>query len=90
MTLTSLCNCTHQDILMNTAVYLDLERLSMAEKRALGEALIVSAESEASSPLLSETHRAELRSRLAFHRAHPDEGGITFAQLKTKLTAPGR
>lgn len=79
--LRSLC----YDIFMSTDLYQALENLSIAEKRALGEALIVSAESEASAPLITEAQRAELRERLAYHRAHPDEPGMTVAQLKAKL-----
>jgi|GEM_PF-1070098 len=72
---------------METHLYEELEHLSIAEKRSLGEALIISAESEASAPLVSEAQRAELKSRLAYHRDHPEEPGITFAELKSKLLA---
>lgn len=72
---------------MNAHLYEELEHLSIAEKRLLGEALIVSAESEASAPLITEAQRTELRSRLAYHRANPDEPGVTFSQLKAKLLA---
>lgn len=70
---------------MSHHLYQELGNLSIAERRALGEALIVSAESEASAPLITEAQRAELRARLAYHRAHPDEPGMTVAQLKAKL-----
>lgn len=72
---------------MNTHLYEGLERLSIAEERSLGDALIISAESEASAPLVSEAQRAELHSRLAHHRAHPDEPGMAFSELKAKLLA---
>ena len=72
---------------MNAQIFQELENLSSAEKRSLGEALIVSADSEASAPLLTEAQRAELRSRLAHHRAHPDEPGLDFAQMKARLVA---
>ena len=65
----------------------ELETLSAAEKRSLGEALIVSADSEASAPLVTEAQRAELRARLAHHRANPGDQGATFSQLKAKLLA---
>jgi putative addiction module component (TIGR02574 family) len=68
----------------------ELETLSAAEKRALGEALIVSADSEASAPLVTEAQRAELRSRLAHHRANPGDSGVTFSQLNAKLLAASR
>lgn len=70
---------------MNAHIYQELQHLSVAEKRALGEALIVSADSEASAPLITELQRSELRSRLAHHRASPNEAGVTFAQLKAKI-----
>lgn len=73
---------------MNLALCNELENLSVAEKRVLGEALLVSAESEASASLMTEAQRAELRVRLAYHRAHPDEAGVTVAQLKAKLLTP--
>lgn len=70
---------------MSTYLHQALENLSIADKRALGEALIDSAESEASAPLLTEAQRTELRVRLAYHRAHPDEPGATVAELKANL-----
>ena len=75
---------------MNTHLYKELEHLSIAERRSLGEALIVSAESEASASLITEAQRTELRSRLAHHRANPEEPGVTFSQLKAKLQAAPR
>lgn len=73
------------DLFMSAHLYQSLENLSIAEKRALGEALIASAESEASAPLITAAQHAELRTRLAYHRAHPDEPGMTIAQLKASL-----
>ena len=70
---------------MNTRFYEELEHLSIAEKRSLGEALIVSAESEASAPLITEAQHRELLSRLYYHRANPEELGVTFSELKAKL-----
>lgn len=75
---------------MNMHLYEELEHLSIAERRSLGEALIDSAESEASASLITEAQRAELRSRLAYHRANLDEPGVTFAQLKDKLLTTPR
>lgn len=74
-------------LIMNAHLIEQLEHLSIAEKRLLGEALIDSAESEASAPLVTDSQRTELRSRLAYHRANPDETGVTFSQLKAKLLA---
>ena len=69
---------------MNTHLHKELEHLGIAENRSLGEAFIVSAESEASAPLITKAQRTELRSRLAYHRANPGEQDVTFSQLKTK------
>jgi putative addiction module component (TIGR02574 family) len=75
---------------MNVRLYEELQHLSVAERRALGEALIVSADSEASAPLISDAQRAELRARLAYHRANPSEAGVDFSQLKVELLATSR
>jgi len=75
---------------MDVRLYEELQHLSVAERRALGEALIVSADSEASAPLVSDAQRAELRSRLAYHRANPGEPGVAFSQLKVELLATSR
>lgn len=72
---------------MNTRFFEELEHLSIAEKRSLGEALIVSAESEASAPFVTEAQRSELGARLAYHRSHPGESGVDFVQLKATLLA---
>lgn len=72
---------------MKAQIVEELIDLSPAEKRELGEALIASAESEASAPIVTDAQRAELRVRLAHHRAHPDEPGVSFQELKAKLLA---
>ena len=63
----------------------ELTQLSPAEKRELGEALIASAEAATDAPTLSDAQRAELRARLAHHRAHPDAPGVTLQELKARL-----
>lgn len=75
---------------MNALLYKEIEHLSIAEKRALGEALIVSADSEALASPVTEAQRKELHSRLAYHRANPDEPGIAFSELKSELLAASR
>jgi hypothetical protein len=70
---------------MNTHLYGELERLSIAEMRSLGEALIVSAESEASAPLITEAQHTELRSRLSCHRANSNEPGVIFSEQGKSL-----
>jgi Putative addiction module component len=69
---------------MNMRMYQELQHLTAAEKHALGEALIRSADTQASSPI-SAIQSTELRKRLAHHRANPNEPGASFAQLKAKL-----
>ena len=75
---------------MNAHPYQEIEHLSIAEKRLLGEALIVSADSEASTPFTTEAQRSELRARLAYHRANPAEPGVAFSQLKAQILAMSR
>jgi putative addiction module component (TIGR02574 family) len=70
---------------MNARITQELQHLSAAEKHALGEALIGSADSEASAPLITDAQRKELRARLAQHRANPSEPGLTFSQIKAQL-----
>ena len=60
---------------MSTPLHQALENLSIADKRALGEVC---------TPLIAEPHTV-LRARLAYHRAHPDEPGVTVAELKAHL-----
>ena len=72
---------------MNAYLYQHLELLTLAEKRALGEALVDSADSDASAPPLTDEQREELRAALAHHRANPDEPGVTLAQLRAELLA---
>lgn len=66
---------------MPTHLYQALESLGIAGKRALGDA---------SARLITDAQRAELRARLAHHRAHPEEPGMTLTQLKTKLISATR
>jgi len=75
---------------MNTHLYEELEHLSIAENRSLGAVLTVSPESGASASLITDAQRTELRSRLAFHRANPNEPSVAFAQLKEILLAAPR
>lgn len=69
---------------MNAKIYQELQQLTAAEKHALGEALIGSADTQASSPI-SPAQSAELQKRLAHHRANPNEPGASFAELKARL-----
>jgi putative addiction module component (TIGR02574 family) len=42
---------------------------------------------DAAAPELSDAQRDELRARLAHHRAHPDEPGVTLDDIRRKLTS---
>ncbi|MDM4766250.1 hypothetical protein [Pelomonas sp. SE-A7] len=75
---------------MNAPLIQELEQLSAAERRLLGEALIQSANSESDAPLLSPQQWEELRERLSWHRAHPGEPGLSFEQLKSRLQSLSR
>ena len=70
---------------MRAVIADELIHLSPDEKRELGEALIASAEADTAVPPISDSQRAELRARLAHHRAHPDAPGVTLQELKTRL-----
>jgi putative addiction module component (TIGR02574 family) len=70
---------------MNAHIYQELQNLTAAEKHALGEALIVSADTQATSLPITQAQSIELKKRLAHHRASPNEPGLNFAQLKIKL-----
>lgn len=69
---------------MNAHIYQELQLLTAAEKHALGEALIGSADTQSSSPT-SPAQSTELHKRLAHHRANPNDPGLSFDQLKIKL-----
>jgi putative addiction module component (TIGR02574 family) len=71
--------------MMNARLHQELESLSIAERRSLGEALVLSADSEAFAPLISPAQRNELSARLAHHRAHPNEAGLSAQALHNKL-----
>jgi putative addiction module component (TIGR02574 family) len=55
------------------------------DKAALLEELKRLASEQAAAPLLSDAQRQELRSRLAHHRARPDEPGVTLEDIRRKL-----
>lgn len=72
---------------MSASLANELLQLSATEKRELGEALIASAEADAHPLGLSAAQRDALRTRLAHHRAHPDEAGVSLQDLKAELLA---
>lgn len=70
---------------MNASIFQELQELSAAEKQLLGEALIMSANSDIAATPVTQAQYAELRARLAEHRANPQEAGVSFEQLKTTI-----
>jgi putative addiction module component (TIGR02574 family) len=70
---------------MNATLYQEIVKLSPAERLQLAQDILDSVASEAFAPPLTEAQRAELRERLAHHRAHPDEPTVTLAEIKAKL-----
>jgi putative addiction module component (TIGR02574 family) len=64
----------------------ELEHLDPRERLEVAYGLLDSVLNDQSAPPLTETQRAELRARLDHHRAHPDEPGVTLAEIRRKLT----
>ena len=73
---------------MNAHIYQELQHLSAAEKRELGMALIGSAESESTHAPITAAQKLELNKRLAHHRTHPAEPGVSFKKKKKELLSP--
>jgi putative addiction module component (TIGR02574 family) len=59
--------------------------LSVAERIEL-VADIWDSISETSEPPVTEAQRNELRRRIAYYDAHPEERGISLAEIKAKLS----
>jgi putative addiction module component (TIGR02574 family) len=69
------------------ALLKELEQLSSHERLELAYGLLDSVLHDATAPALSEAQRDELRARLAHHRAHPHEPGVTLDDIRRRLTA---
>lgn len=71
---------------MNKAVLLEeLEHLDPRERLEVAYGLLDSVLHDQDAPPLSDAQRDALRERLAHHRAHPDEPGVTLAEIRRKL-----
>lgn len=68
------------------ALLKELEQLSSHERLELAYGLLDSVLHDATAPPLSDAQRHELRERLAHHRAHPDESGVTLEDIRRKLS----
>ena len=70
---------------MDPTLYDEITKLDAATRFQLAQDLLDSVASETFAAPLTEDQRAELRARLAHHRLHPDEAGVTLAEIKAKL-----
>jgi putative addiction module component (TIGR02574 family) len=71
---------------MNKAVLLEeLEHLDARERLEVAYGLLDSVLHDQGAPPLTDEQREEFRERLAHHRAHPDEPGVTLAEIRRKL-----
>jgi putative addiction module component (TIGR02574 family) len=68
------------------ALLKELEQLSSRERLELAYGLLDSVLHDGAAPDVSEAQRRELRDRLAHHRAHSDEPGVTLDDIRRKLT----
>jgi putative addiction module component (TIGR02574 family) len=65
----------------------ELKKLTSRERLELAHGLLDSVLHDATAPEVSDTQRQELRARLAHHRAHPGEPGVTLDDIRRKLLA---
>jgi len=70
---------------MNKALIDQLATLSSDERLELAYGLLDSVIEERDASALSDAQRRELRDRLAYHRAHPDEPTMTLAEIRKSL-----
>lgn len=70
---------------MNSNLYDEIIKLDAPTRLQLAQDLLDSVASEAFSPPVTDEQRAELRARLAHHRAHPEEDTVSLGYIKAKL-----
>ena len=70
---------------MDSSLYEAIIKLDAATRFQLAQDLLDSVASETFAGPLTNEQREELRARLAHHRSHPEETGITLAEIKAKL-----
>ena len=68
-----------------TALLEELEHLDPRERLEVAYGLLDSVLHDQSAPPVTDAQREELRARLAHHRAHPGEPGVTLAEIRRKL-----
>lgn len=71
---------------MNKAALVEeLEHLAPRERLEVAYGLLDSVLHDQGAPSLTDEQREEFRERLAHHHAHPDEPGVTLAEIRRKL-----
>lgn len=70
---------------MSSSLHDEITKLDAASRLQLAQDLLDSVASEMFSPPVTDEQRAELRRRLAHHRAHPEEETVSLADIKAKL-----
>ena len=73
---------------MSSDLYDEITKLDAASRLQLAQDLLDSVASETFAPPVTDEQRAELRARLAHHRAHPEEETVSLANIKAKLGLP--
>ncbi len=69
-----------------TGLLKELEQLSSRERLELAYGLLDSVLHDAEAPPISDAQRRELTERLAHHRTHPEERGVTLDEIRGQLT----
>jgi putative addiction module component (TIGR02574 family) len=70
---------------MDSTLYEAIIKLDAATRFQLAQDLLESVASETFAGPLMDEQRAELRARLAHHRTHPEEAGVTLVEIKARL-----
>lgn len=70
---------------MDSTLYEAIIKLDAATRFQLAQDLLDSVASETFAGPLTDEQRAELRARLAHHRIHLEEVGVTLVEIKAKL-----
>ena len=70
---------------MSSSLYDEIVKLDAATRFQLAQDLLDSISSEAFSPPVTDDQLNELRVRLAYHRANPDEETVSLVDIKAKL-----
>jgi putative addiction module component (TIGR02574 family) len=69
---------------MNANIYNEIVKLDVATRLQLAQDLLDSVASESFSLPVTDEQRVELQTRLAHHRANPEETTVSLADIKSK------